>query len=92
MRWRNAFSSALENQGFNAKIQVQALSMTLAGALNCKEGEKGSKQTVCEYLNIKQCLNQGVNHVSRIRGHLVFLQVQTVPAAAVGVCRPSAEV
>jgi len=44
LRWRNAFSSALEKQAFNAKIQVKALSMTLAGALNHKKGEKGSKQ------------------------------------------------
>lgn len=91
-RWKNAFSSALEKQAFKAKILVQTLSVTLAGALNCKKREKGSKQTVCECLNIKQCLDQGVNHVSRTGGHFVFLQVQTVPAATVGVCKPSAEV
>lgn len=86
-RCRNAFSSALEKQVFNAKIQGQALSMTLAGALNCKYWEKWSKQIVCECLNIKQCLDQGVNHVSKTGSHLVFLQLQTVPTAAIGVCR-----
>ena len=58
-RWRNAYPSALEKQAFNAKIQVQALLETLAGALNCKEGEKGSKQIVCGCLNMKQCLDGG---------------------------------
>lgn len=45
-----------------------------------------------EWLNIKQCLDQGVNHASRIGGHLVFLPLQTVPAVTIGVCRPGTEV
>lgn len=61
--------------------------MTLAGALDCKDGEKQSEQIVCECLSIKQCLDQGVNHVFRTGSHLVFLQLQTVPTAAMGVCR-----
>lgn len=34
--------------------------MTLAGALDCKDGEKQSEQIVCECLSIKQCLDQVV--------------------------------